>query len=102
MIGSTNPKHAAFILGNVQNSIARVAVRRLEAGKAFLTGIVHVDPVNRSRPYITFSILKQLIDSQERGDVVMLSDLLEYEILPMAPIWREMFLAIEKSVNAAN
>jgi hypothetical protein len=48
------------------------------------------------------SVLKQLIDSQERGDFVMLSDLLEYEILPITPIWREMFLAIEKRVNVAN
>jgi hypothetical protein len=37
------------------------------------------------------SILKQLIDSQERGDFVLVADLLEYEVLPQAPIWKEMF-----------
>jgi hypothetical protein len=47
------------------------------------------------------SILKQLIDSQERKDYVLLSDLLEYEILPLVPVWREMFLIIKKKVNVA-
>jgi hypothetical protein len=47
-------------------------------------------------------ILRNLIDSQERRDFSMLSDLLEYEILPQAPIWREMFSSIEKKVNATH
>jgi hypothetical protein len=37
------------------------------------------------------SILKQMIDSHERGDYILIADLLEYEILPLVPIWREMF-----------
>ena len=40
------------------------------------------------------SILKQLMDSQEKGDMVLISDLLEYEIAPMVPIWKEMFQMI--------
>lgn len=39
-------------------------------------------------------ILKQLLDSQEKGDMVLISDLLEYEIAPMVPIWRELFQII--------
>jgi hypothetical protein len=38
-------------------------------------------------------IIKQLINSQERGDFVLVSDLLEYEILPLIPIWKEMLSA---------
>ena len=46
-------------------------------------------------------ILKQLIDSHESGDFVLIADLLEYEILPLVPIWREMFKIIsEKKQNA--
>lgn len=37
------------------------------------------------------AILQQLLDSQESGDVVLISDHLEYEIIPLVPIWREMF-----------
>jgi hypothetical protein len=45
------------------------------------------------------SILKQMIDSHERGDFVLIADLLEYEILPLVPIWREMFkIIMEKAV----
>ena len=40
------------------------------------------------------SILKQLMDSQEKGDMVLISDLLEYEIAPMVPLWKEMFQMI--------
>ena len=45
--------------------------------------------------------LKQLIDSQNQGDFVMISDLLEYEILPLVSVWREMFNIIEKKMNVA-
>ena len=47
------------------------------------------------------SILKQLIDSQERGDLVLVSDLLEYEILPLMPIWKEMFSIIAGKLSTA-
>jgi len=42
------------------------------------------------------STLKQLQDSQERGDMVLISDLLEYEIAPIVPVWKEMFQIISK------
>jgi len=46
------------------------------------------------------TILKQLIESQERRDFVLISDLLQYEICPMLTVWREMFLMISEKVNA--
>lgn len=46
------------------------------------------------RKYI--SILKQLQDAQERGDMVLISDLLEFEIAPMVPVWKEMFQIISE------
>jgi hypothetical protein len=45
------------------------------------------------------SILKQLIESQETGDLVLISDLLEYEILPLVAIWREMLGAISTKMS---
>jgi len=47
------------------------------------------------------TILKQLIDSQERRDFVLISDLLEYEVPPMVPVWKEIFSFISQRVNAA-
>jgi hypothetical protein len=37
------------------------------------------------------SILKELIQSQEQRDFVLMSDLLQYEIYPLIPVWKEMF-----------
>jgi|WetSurMetagenome_2_1015567.scaffolds.fasta_scaffold292912_2 hypothetical protein len=46
------------------------------------------------------AILKQLIESQERRDFGLISDLLQYEISPLVSVWREMFLILSKKVNA--
>jgi hypothetical protein len=45
------------------------------------------------------TILKQLVAAQENGDFIMISDLLEYEILPLVPIWREMLGLIAEKVS---
>jgi hypothetical protein len=45
------------------------------------------------------SILKLLIESQQKRDFVMISDLLEYEILPLVPVWREMFGIVLKKMS---
>ena len=47
------------------------------------------------------SILKQLQESQERRDMVLISDLLEYEIIPLIPVWRELFrlISVKVAVN---
>ena len=36
------------------------------------------------------SVLKQLVESQEAGNFVLIADLLEYEFLPLVTVWREM------------
>ena len=45
------------------------------------------------------SILKQLVESQESGDFILISDLLEYEILQLVPVWREMLNLISEKVR---
>jgi hypothetical protein len=47
------------------------------------------------------SVLKTLIEAQEKRDFVLISDLLEYEILPIVAVWREMFGIVSEKVNAA-
>jgi hypothetical protein len=47
------------------------------------------------------SVLKQLIESQESKDYVLISDLLEYEILPLVSVWREMLGAISTRIHIA-
>jgi hypothetical protein len=45
------------------------------------------------------AILKQLMDSQRRGDFALIGDLLEYEMLPLVPIWKEIFRCILQKVG---
>jgi len=47
------------------------------------------------------SVLQQLIESQERGDFVLVADLLEYEMLPLIPAWKETFVEIARKIEAA-
>jgi hypothetical protein len=42
--------------------------------------------------------LKRLEESQEGGDFTRVSDLLEREILPFVPLWREMLIAMAQKV----
>jgi hypothetical protein len=45
-------------------------------------------------------VLKQLVDSQERQDFILIADLLEYEILPQVPVWRKMFEIVASSLGS--
>jgi hypothetical protein len=45
------------------------------------------------------SVLKQLVESQENRDFILISDLLEYEILPLVPVWREILRFISQKVS---
>jgi hypothetical protein len=62
---------------------------------------IHGTPV-REHHQKFISILKQLIDSQERGDFILISDLLEYEILPLVPVWKDLFRIIASEVHTAH
>lgn len=75
---------------------------RLETGFHITLDDVYVQGLSAREHHRKFiSILKQLVDSQERRDYVLVSDLLEYEILPQAPIWKEMFGIVSNKVSAA-
>jgi hypothetical protein len=50
------------------------------------------------RKYI--SVLKNLIDSQQKRDFALIADLLEYEILPLVSVWSEMFGIVSDKVLA--
>lgn len=43
------------------------------------------------------AVLKQMVSAHERQDFVYVADLLEYEILPIVPIWKSMFLELSGS-----
>jgi hypothetical protein len=45
------------------------------------------------------STLKGLKESQESGDLAQVSDLLEGEVLPFVPLWREILIAISQEVS---
>src|SRR5262245_23601532 len=45
------------------------------------------------------TILKELIASQERGDFILMADLMEYEILPLIPVWKGLFAALGQKVT---
>ena len=36
-------------------------------------------------------ILRQMVEAQERGDFILISDLLQYEVVPFVSAWKEMF-----------
>ena len=40
------------------------------------------------------NIFRELVEAQERRDFLLISDLLEYEIMPFLPVWKEMLSAI--------
>ncbi len=40
------------------------------------------------------SIIRQLVDAQEKGDFSLIADLLEYEIAPEVSEWRNLFAAL--------
>ena len=47
-------------------------------------------------------IVQQLNESQEKQEYLMIADTIEYEILPIVPIWREIFEAFSQKINQVN
>lgn len=45
------------------------------------------------------SVLKQLIECKQNGDHALIADILEYEILPGVPIWKEIFDFVSKKIT---
>lgn len=48
------------------------------------------------------SVLQQLVDAQEKGDLVLIADLLEYEVLPIIPAWKGVFADIAQKMQAVS
>jgi hypothetical protein len=59
---------------------------RIRLESCFVQGISVQDHLEKF-----IAILKQMIDSQQRGDFVLISDLLEYEVIPIVPVWKDIF-----------
>jgi hypothetical protein len=36
------------------------------------------------------SLMKQMVEAQEREDYILISDILDFEVLPSVPVWKEM------------
>ncbi len=45
-------------------------------------------------------VLKEMVSSQEREDYVLVADLLEYEVLPLVTVWKDMYAAIGDRIAA--
>jgi hypothetical protein len=45
------------------------------------------------------AILKQLVSAQEQEDYILIGDLLEFEVLPIIPVWKSLFADIASVAN---
>ena len=45
------------------------------------------------------SIMKQMVEAQESADYTLISDLLEFEIIPIIPIWKGLFRTLEEKIR---
>jgi len=46
-------------------------------------------------------IVKQLNEVQEKQEYLLIADTIEYEILPIVPVWKEIFEAISQKIGMA-
>jgi len=75
-------------------------IERLDASFRMQLETILIRGISAPQHHQNFiSVLKRLIESQEAGDLVVLSDLLEYEIAPMVPIWREILSTIAEKMK---
>ncbi len=44
-------------------------------------------------------ILKQLVGAQEQEDFILVADLLEFEVIPIVPVWKALFADIAKQAG---
>ena len=47
-------------------------------------------------------VVKQLTEAQECRDCNLITDTLEYEILPVVPVWKEIFTAVLEKINQSS
>jgi hypothetical protein len=73
---------------------------RLEKSFAVALSEIQLEGVALPEHHRRFlSILQQLVDSQEKRDFVLVADLLEYEILPIVPLWKQLFRSIGERIE---
>lgn len=46
-------------------------------------------------------VVKQLNEAQEKQEYLLIADTIEYEILPIVPVWKEIFEAVSQKINQA-
>ena len=44
-------------------------------------------------------IVKQLNDAQEKQEYLLIADTIEYEIMPIVPVWKEIFEAVSHKIG---
>ncbi len=77
-----------------------ILLDRLEASFRISTEDVFIQgvPVPEHRQKL-ISILKRLIESQARRRFLQIPDILQREVAPLVPVWKEMFSFFSKKVN---
>jgi len=62
--------------------------------------IVHGAPIGEHLQKFA-EIVKQLNDAQEKQEYLLIADTIEYEILPIVPVWKEIFEAVSQKIGQA-
>jgi hypothetical protein len=76
-----------------------ILVGRLESTFEINPALVSVGGEAASEQLAKFgAIVKQLVEAQEGGDYILVADLLEYEVLPLVPVWKEMFTLFKEKL----
>ena len=47
-------------------------------------------------------IVEQLNEAQEKQEYLLIADTIEYEILPVVPVWKEIFEAVSSKIDRTN
>jgi len=47
-------------------------------------------------------IVNQLNEAQEKQEYLLIADTIEYEILPIVPVWKEIFETISRIIGQAH
>ena len=48
------------------------------------------------------NVVKQLNEAQEQQEYLLVADTIEYEILPVVPVWKEIFEAVSQRIRRTN
>ena len=75
---------------------------KLAGGYQLKLDEVTVRGISISEHLLKFAeIVKQLNDAQEKQEYLLIADTIEYEILPIVPVWKAIFEAVSKKISQA-